>query len=152
VAGKTGTTNEEYDTWFAGYTPDLAVVVWVGFDQPRSIGLPAARVALPLWARFLKDATGGTVEGAFEPPVEVDEVDVDPESGARALLGCPRSEPEWFVRGTEPEATCPGFRLAWPRFGGDDEEVAPREEWLPPSAEQQRGWIRRFFRRLGGED
>jgi penicillin-binding protein 1B len=152
VAGKTGTTNDEYDTWFAGYTPELAVVVWVGFDQPRSIGLAAARVALPIWVRFLKDASGGAVSGSFEPPVEVDLVDIDPASGARALVGCPRREATWFVRGTEPEDTCPGFRIAWPDFGGDDDEdLSPREGSRPPGS-ARRGWLRRFFGRLGGED
>jgi len=154
VAGKTGTTNDEYDTWFAGYTPELAVVVWVGFDRPRSIGLAAARVALPLWVRFLKEASGGSVSGSFEPPLEVDLVDIDPASGARALAGCPRREATWFVRGTEPEDTCPGFRIAWPDFlgGGDDDEgVAPREDGRPPRG-ARRGWLRRFFGRLGGDD
>jgi membrane carboxypeptidase/penicillin-binding protein len=154
VAGKTGTTNDEYDTWFAGYTPELAVVVWVGFDRPRSIGLDAARVALPLWVRFLKEASGGSVSGSFEAPLEVDLVDIDPASGARALAGCPRREATWFVRGTEPEDTCPGFRIAWPDFlgGGDDDEgVAPREDGRSPRG-ARRGWLRRFFGRLGGDD
>jgi penicillin-binding protein 1B len=152
VAGKTGTTNDEYDTWFAGYTPDLAVVVWVGFDKPRSVGLPASRVALPIWVRFLEDATGGSVPGSFEPPLEVAAVNIDPESGARALPGCPRHEPVWFVRGTEPEATCPGFRLAWP-FWRDDEKGAhgPREgtETRRPRDDGP-AWLRRLLRRLGG--
>lgn len=146
VAGKTGTTNDEYDAWFAGYTPDLAVVVWVGFDRPRSIGLAAARVALPLWVRFLREATGGAVPGRFEPPVEVKLVDIDPESGARALLGCARRDPTWFVRGTEPEETCPGFHLAWPSFGRADDEPADDGSAPPaPGKEHRRGWLRRFF-------
>ena len=111
-----------------GFTPDLAVVVWVGFDEPRSIGLAAARVALPVWGRFLREATGGTVPGRFEAPAEVDLVDIDPESGARALMGCARHEPTWFVRGTEPDETCPGFRIAWPSFGRDDDD----DEGKPP--------------------
>jgi penicillin-binding protein 1B len=157
VAGKTGTTNDEYDTWFAGYTPDLAVVVWVGFDRPRSLGIAASRVALPIWARFLRDASGGAVPGRFEPPVEVEQVEIDPASGARALEGCPRREPTWFVRGTVPSETCPGFRLAWPDFfGGDDEPEAaapepPREDVQDPAA-ARRSWLRRVFRRLGGSE
>jgi len=156
VAGKTGTTNDEYDTWFAGYTPELAVVVWVGFDQPRSIGLAASRVALPLWVRFLKEATGGSVPGSFAAPAEVEQVDIDPESGARAMLGCPRREPTWFVRGTEPEETCPGFRIAWPDFGRDRDRDEPEEgaspEDRPSRREQRRSWLERFFGRLDGEE
>jgi penicillin-binding protein 1B len=154
VAGKTGTTNDEYDTWFAGYTPELAVVVWVGFDQPRSIGLAASRVALPIWVRFLRDATGGMVTGSFEPPGEVELVDIDPESGARALFGCPRHEPTWFVRGTEPEETCPGFRIAWPDFGRDDDtpqDARPPED-RRSRGERRRSWLERLFGRPDDED
>jgi len=141
LAGKTGTTNDEYDTWFAGYTPDLAVVVWVGFDAPRSLGLAASRVALPIWARFVRDATGGEIAGRFEAPREVELVDVDPETGALALAGCPRHQPTWFVRGTAPRETCPGFEVAFP--GVDD----ARRAWggLRERAERRRGWLRRLF-------
>jgi membrane carboxypeptidase/penicillin-binding protein len=121
----------------------------VGFDQPKSIGLAAARVALPIWVRFLREASGGVVPGRFEAPAEVDLVDIDPESGARALLGCSRREPIWFVRGTEPEETCPGFRIAWPSFGrDDDEDGTPRDG--SPEAERPRGERRGLFRRLFG--
>jgi len=156
VAGKTGTTNDEYDTWFGGYTPDLAVVVWVGFDRPRSLGLAASRVALPIWVRFVKEATGGAVAGHFEPPAEVEEVEIDPASGARALTGCPRHEPTWFVRGTVPSETCPGFRLAWPDFFGDedDEDAGPSDGPREEEAQRptQRNWLRRIIRRLGADE
>lgn len=125
VAAKTGTSDEERDAWFAGYTPELVVVVWVGFDEPRSLGLPASRAALPLWARFVHEATGGRVRGAFFPPAEVTRIAVDPVSGARALAGCPRSQLEYFLRGTEPEAVCPG--------------------WLRAEGEPGGGWLDRVF-------
>jgi hypothetical protein len=102
--------------------------------------------------RFLKDATGGSVPGSFQAPVEVELVDIDPESGARALTGCPRRDPTWFVRGTEPDETCPGFRIAWPDFGRDDDDdgddASPREDGRS-EAERRRTWLQRFFRRLG---
>ena len=53
VAAKTGTSNESHDAWTAGYTPDLVVVVWVGFDQNRDLGLSSTRAAVPLWSRFM---------------------------------------------------------------------------------------------------
>lgn len=143
VAGKTGTTNDEHDTWFAGFTPDLAVVVWVGFDAPRSIGLAASRVALPIWTKFVADATGGEIPGRFEPPREVEQLDVDPQTGALALADCPRRERVWFVRGTAPRATCPGFDVAFP---GDE---GPREGAVEPvrrAATRTRSWLRRLFR------
>ena len=54
VAGKTGTTSNERDAWFIGYTHDLVVGVWVGFDDGESIGLPGSRAALPIYAAFLR--------------------------------------------------------------------------------------------------
>jgi penicillin-binding protein 1B len=107
IAGKTGTTSDDHDAWFAGFTPELVVVVWVGFDQPRSTGLTGSRAALPIWARFVREATGGQVRGAFLPPAGVVRVEVDPVSGARALWGCPRRQVEWFLEGSEPVEVCP---------------------------------------------
>jgi membrane carboxypeptidase/penicillin-binding protein len=83
------------------------VVVWIGFDEPRSLGLPSSRVALPVWTRFVREATGGRLRGTFFPPAEVVKVDIDPVSGALALAGCPRHTPEYFLSGTEPAMTCP---------------------------------------------
>ena len=59
---------------------------------------------------FRSEALGGQSRGAFLPPTDVVRVDVDPVSGARALLGCPRREPEWFHRGAEPTTVCPEGR------------------------------------------
>jgi len=53
VAAKTGTSNDSRDAWTAGYTPDLVVVAWVGFDQDRALGLSSTRVAVPFWSRFM---------------------------------------------------------------------------------------------------
>jgi penicillin-binding protein 1B len=107
VAAKTGTSNDERDAWFVGFTPELVVVVWIGFDDSRSTGLPASQLALPVWVRFVREATGGQVRGAFLPPPEVVSVAVDPVSGARALAGCPARQAEWFLAGTEPLRVCP---------------------------------------------
>jgi len=83
LAGKTGTSDEERDAWFVGFTPELVVAVWVGFDQPQSIGLSGASAALPIWARFVREATGGEIRGAFLPPPGVERVEVDPARGRR---------------------------------------------------------------------
>jgi penicillin-binding protein 1B len=79
LAGKTGTTDDERDAWFVGFTPELVVAVWVGFDEPQSLGLSGAAAALPIWARFVREATGGTIRGEFFPPQEMEHV----ELGAR---------------------------------------------------------------------
>ena len=107
IAGKTGTTDDERDLWFAGYTPELVAVVWVGYDEPRSIGIPSTRGALPIWVRFVKAALGDEVRGDFLPPPEVHRLDIDPSSGALALASCPERRAEFFLPGTEPEHTCP---------------------------------------------
>jgi penicillin-binding protein 1B len=107
VAGKTGTSDGERDAWFAGFTPELVVVVWVGFDDPRSLGLPSSRVAVPIWASFVREATGGRVRGAFLPPPDVIELEIEPATGALAKRGCPVRQAEYFVVGTEPTLVCP---------------------------------------------
>ncbi|MCA9503082.1 MAG: PBP1A family penicillin-binding protein [Spirochaetaceae bacterium] len=111
IAGKTGTTDEEYDLWFVGFTPEMVAVVWVGYDEPKAIGVPSSRGALPIWADFLSAVTGDEVRGAFVKPSSVEQIDIDPQSGARALLGCPEHRPEYFLAGTAPEKTCPRERF-----------------------------------------
>ncbi len=111
VAAKSGTTNGYRDGWFVGYTPALAVGVWVGFDDGASLGLPGARVALPIFARFLRAAVGRTgslgPQGGYEfdLPEGLEIVEIDPESGLRAGPGC-LGEPELFLEGTAPRESC----------------------------------------------
>jgi len=107
IAAKTGTSDRERDLWFVGFTPELVAVVWLGFDEPRSLGLPSSVGALPIWRRFAKEVTGGRIRGAFLRPPGVVQVDIEPTSGARALAGCPQRRTEYFLAGTEPVATCP---------------------------------------------
>ena len=130
IAGKTGTTDDEFDLWFVGFTPELVAAVWVGFDDPAPVGMPSSRGALPIWTDFMSDVLGLRVRGSFPRPSGLEEIAVDPESGARALSGCPRSRSELFLVGTTPEATCPARALA-------DEQGQP-------------GFFRRTFRRLFG--
>jgi penicillin-binding protein 1B len=107
IAGKTGTTDDEVDLWFVGFTPELVAVVWVGYDEPRKIGVPSSRGALPIWADFLGEVSGTRVRGVFARPGSVERVDIDPATGARALVGCRERQPEFFLEGTVPEETCP---------------------------------------------
>jgi penicillin-binding protein 1B len=106
VAGKTGTTDDERDLWFVGFSPELVVVVWVGYDEPRSIGVPSSRGALPIWAEFVREAVGEHVRGTFLRPAGVRRIEVHPRTGAQALPGCPERRVEYFLPGTEPTEFC----------------------------------------------
>jgi penicillin-binding protein 1B len=106
VAGKTGTTDGEYDLWFVGATPELVTVVWVGYDEPRTIGVQSSWGALPIWVDFVSTAIGKKVRGVFPRPQNVSLVEIHPETGALALAGCPERGREVFLRGTEPTRIC----------------------------------------------
>jgi len=135
IAAKTGTTTSEHDLWLVGYTPELVAVVWLGYDEPRSLGFPSSQGALPIWRRFVTELSGGEIRGAFRPPPGVETVEIDPSSGALAAWGCPERRSEFFLAGTLPTATCPtggivGRRDERPERG--EEEVVERGflEWL----------------------
>ena len=112
IAAKTGTTDGERDLWFVGYTPELVAVVWLGYDEPRSLGVPSSVGALPIWRHFVRELSGGQIRGAFRPPPEIESVEIDPVSGALALRGCPERRSEYFLKGTIPETVCPGGKVA----------------------------------------
>ena len=103
AAGKTGTTNDLRDAWFAGYTPDLLCVVWVGFDDNTPIGFAGSRVALPIWVEFMKGALAGVRTRRFPVPEEhIVFVDIDRESGQVPGPSTSRVLSEAFIAGTEP--------------------------------------------------
>jgi penicillin-binding protein 1B len=107
IAGKTGTTDDEYDVWFVGFTPELVAVVWVGYDEPRTIGLPSSHAALPIWVDFMRDVVGDQVRGRFPRPRDIEEHEIDPLTGALAMRGCPQRQTELFIKGAVPSDTCP---------------------------------------------
>jgi len=111
AAGKTGTSSGLHDAWFAGYTPELVALVWVGYDQPRSIGLTGAQAALPIWTRFMQQAVEGETVADFTPPAGVVSRRIDPSSGTLASWQCADGVPEWFLAGTEPTDPCTGRGL-----------------------------------------
>ena len=107
AAGKTGTTNDLRDAWFAGFTSDLLCVIWIGFDDNTPTGLSGARAALPLWVDFMKGAQAGERGGKFAPvPPGVVFVDIDKQTGLLATPSCPQVVSEAFVAGTEPHEYC----------------------------------------------
>jgi penicillin-binding protein 1B len=102
AAGKTGTTNDQRDAWFAGFTPELLTVVWVGFDNNQPIGLSGSQAALPIWTMFTRQALAGRPNVGFETPDGVSFVEIDKDTGGRATAACPRVMTEAFLPGTEP--------------------------------------------------
>jgi membrane carboxypeptidase/penicillin-binding protein len=108
AAGKTGTTNEFKDAWFVGFTSSVVAGVWVGFDQPASIGRSAygARVALPIWVDFMRQASRLRAAEEFDEPPGIDEVTLCRVSFARPVEGCPRYV-EYFKKGDDvPSRLC----------------------------------------------
>lgn len=105
LAAKSGTTNGSRDAWFVGYTPELAVGVWVGFDDGTPVGLSGSRAALPIFADFMIRVLGSRGGRGFRAPAGVEWIDIQPETGLRAGWGC-RGEPELFLAGTAPDASC----------------------------------------------
>ncbi len=104
TAGKTGTSR---DGWFAGFTPDLLTVVWVGFDDNRELKIEGAHSALPIWINFMKRAVRyHPPSKRFDPPPRgVVSARVDPESGLLAGDYC-EGQNYFFIAGTEPVQTC----------------------------------------------
>jgi penicillin-binding protein 1A len=89
LAGKTGTTNEQKDTWFAGFNHDIATTVWVGFDQPAPLGRGeyGASTALPVWIDYMKVALQGRPHAFMPRPNGIVNVRINPETGERARPG-----------------------------------------------------------------
>jgi penicillin-binding protein 1A len=89
LAGKTGTTNDHVDAWFAGYQPTLVGVAWIGFDQPKKLGNneTGGVAALPIWIGYMQHALKGVPEMAMKLPDGVVAVRIDPETGLRAEDG-----------------------------------------------------------------
>src|SRR5690606_25555418 len=106
AAGKSGTTNDLRDAWFAGLTPELLTVVWVGFDDNQPVGLGGAQAALPIWTSFMRRALAGRPDQRFVIPDGVVMVDIDPETGLLAGPNCPRVISEAFLSGSEPWQYC----------------------------------------------
>lgn len=105
VAGKTGTTDGYRDAWFVGYTSELAIGVWIGFDDERAIRLTGSQAALPIWvdvARRLIPADSPD----FLIPSGIVSRTIDPRTGQLATAQCPEQVTEVFLEGTEPSIYC----------------------------------------------
>lgn len=109
VAAKTGTSQDAADLWFVGYTPGLAVGLWAGFDQPRSLGShqTAGQLVAPIWADFMRRALEEVPPETMPIPEGVFPVRVDRLTGLPADPGDPEAITEYFIRGDMPAPEAP---------------------------------------------
>ena len=129
LAGKTGTTNESKDSWFSGYNADYMTTVWVGFDQPESLGRNeyGGTVALPIWMNYMSAALKDKPEHLPPEPADLLSLRIDPVSGRAAPPGTPDAYFELFksedspppMSELDPSLGIPGSPLP------GDEEAAP---------------------------
>ena len=112
AGGKTGTTNDGFDVWFIGFTPDLVTGVWIGFDQPRKIKSNAQGgvLAAPAWTAMMREIyERRAVPAAWPRPAGLSALDIDKTTGYKATPFCPKDVHyiESFIPGTEPTGFCP---------------------------------------------
>ncbi len=102
LAGKTGTTNDSKDVWFVGFSPDLAVGVFMGYDRPRSLGdsATAGKYAAPIFGDFMKVALKDKIDAPFRAPPGIKLIEIDPKTGLRS--SGPGTIREAFKPGTAP--------------------------------------------------
>ncbi len=120
LAGKTGTTNDLRDAWFAGFNRSLVGVTWVGFDKERSLGRgeAGASTALPGWINYMRVALNGVAEQVPAKPEGLVTVRISRDSGLLASAGASDAIFETFRQDNVP--TRAAFEL---EFGGQDEDV-----------------------------
>jgi penicillin-binding protein 1B len=166
LAGKTGTTNDQRDSWFAGYSPDRATVVWVGYDDNAPTGLSGSRGALPIWSRFTVAVRPPGGYRTFNQPAGISTAVIDPATGLLATEYCPSVLTEVFPTGQVPTDLCNQHQGWSPELlaqasapaGDERAEAAGRgedsraergdardEEREPPRAHPFRSWLRRVF-------
>ncbi|MEF8794536.1 penicillin-binding protein 1A [Thiohalorhabdus sp.] len=109
LAGKTGTSNDQRDAWFLGFSEDLVAGVYVGFDQPQTLGSQetGSRAAAPIWVDFMGQALKGVPKQEFEQPEGLVTVRIDAETGKRAASWSEETLFEIFREGKAPAEVTP---------------------------------------------
>lgn len=127
LAGKTGTTNESKDAWFSGYNADYMTTVWVGFDQPESLGRAeyGGNVALPIWMRYMGAALKDKPSHLLPEPPGLISLRIDPVTGRAAGPGTPGAYFELFKKEDTPPTMSELPRGSAPGGGMPADEEAP---------------------------
>ena len=131
IAGKTGTTNDSRDVWFVGYSANLVVGLYLGYDQPRPLGNGATGGGLsaPIFKDFMSEYLDGRAPVAFRVPEGMTQIAINRQTGMRAMEGEPGAFLEYFKPGTGPADTYWVIGM-----GGLENEERARE--ISPSASE----------------
>jgi penicillin-binding protein 1A len=126
ISGKTGTTNEQRDTWFGGFNHDIATTVWVGFDQPAPLGSNefGASTALPIWLDYMTVALKDQPSSLMPRPNGIVNVRIDPDTGKRARPGQEGAMFEIFREEDAPPALESDNDTAESRKNGSDDDLS----------------------------
>ena len=126
VAGKTGTTNDQKDAWFVGYTPNLVAGLYVGYDTPMDLGrgVQGASLAAPIFNEFMQAATKDEPPEKFVVPAGMTMASVDRQTGMAAQPGDPNAIVESFKPGTGPATT---YTVIGAGNSGGEVQLAPEE-------------------------
>jgi len=133
LAGKTGTTNDMFDAWFAGYSPTQVAVAWMGYDKPKSLGSneTGGRAALPIWINYMSTALKGVPDNPYIPPEGIAAIKINPETGMRVANDQPGFY-EYFYAEFPPEEEIPVYEPGgfspFPGHSTGGEQPAPREK------------------------
>lgn len=129
LAGKTGTTNDAKDAWFAGFNSDVLAVAWVGFDQPRSLHEYGAVAALPMWVEFMQGALDGKPLHTMPEPPGLVTMPIDPKTGESVPANTPGAISETFIAKTAPAgAVAPSSGWKNP----DEKDNTTQSDWADP--------------------
>ena len=132
VAGKTGTTNDYKDAWFVGFTPELAVGVYVGYDKPRSMGrsVTGGTFAVPIFTEFMQKALAGTPKTAFVEPPGMTDAWINPNTGVGTYQG------ESGIKEAFRPGTGPNLGTSVIGLGGPSPEQVQQQQLQQQQAEQ----------------
>jgi len=164
-AGKTGTTNDYKDAWFVGYSPRILTLVWLGFDDGKSLRLSGSDAAVPIWTSYMNKIVGMIPDADFRRPDSVVERQIDPETGFLLTPYCPQPRAEVYAKGTEPKLLCnvhgrsyePGYSPELIPRDGERPAIVAEGSGQPPQQDERREDARakkkrpRLFRWIFGD-